>query len=158
MKHPLKCSNCEEYRFIEYEGVRFEDPEQKKGFGVKIPFFVCKNCDQRESILPRDSFLKFRDEMLPSIKDGAFFDMPLKYIFSKLDSEKRYKQFDHLEFKYDPRDHYVIPGLYRDCDDGYLTPVFFDKDLLLYYNGHPDYSVKFTSFSCIRPTNYMFDF
>jgi hypothetical protein len=147
MKHPLKCSNCEEYRFIEYEGVRFEDLEQKKGFGVKIPFFVCKNCGQRESILPRDSFLKFRDEMLPSIKDGEFFDMPLKYIFTKLDSEKRYKQFDHLEFKYDPRDHYVIPGLYRDWDDGYLTPVFFDKDLLLYYNGHPDYSVKFTSFS-----------
>ena len=147
MKHPLKCSNCEEYRFIEYEGVRFEDPEQKKGFGVKIPFFVCKNCGQRESILPRDRFLKFRDEMLPSIKDGEFFDMPLKYIFSKLDSEKRYKQFDHLEFKYDPRDHYIIPGLYRDWDDGYLTLVFFDKDLLLYYNGHPDYSVKFTSFS-----------
>lgn len=147
MKHPLKCSNCEEYRFIEYEGVRFENPEQKKGFGVKIPFFVCKNCGQRESILPRDRFLKFRYEMLPSIKDGEFFDMPLKYIFSKLDSEKRYKQFDHLEFKYDSRDHYIIPGLYRDWDDGYLTPVFFDKDLLLYYNGHPDYSVKFTSFS-----------
>ncbi len=33
MKHPLKCSNCEEYRFIEYEGVRFEAPEQKKGLG-----------------------------------------------------------------------------------------------------------------------------
>ena len=147
MKHPLKCPTCGDYRYIEYEGVRFEDPENKKGFGVKIPFFICKQCEQRESVLPRDKFLKFKDEILPSIKDGEFIDMPLKYIFSKLDPDKRYKQFDHLEFQYDPRDHYIIPGLYRDWDDGYLTPVFFDKDLLLYYNGHPDYSVKFTSFS-----------
>ncbi|MEY2921557.1 MAG: hypothetical protein RL108_166 [Bacteroidota bacterium] len=147
MNHPLKCPNCSDYRYIEFEGVRFEDPKAKKGFDVKIPFFVCKTCGKRESILPLDRFLNFRDEMLPSIHEGEFFDMPLKYIFSKLDSEKRFKHFDHLDFQYDPRDNYIIPGLYREWDDGYLTPVFFDKDLLLYYNGHPDYTVKFTSFS-----------
>ncbi|GGF49721.1 hypothetical protein GCM10011339_42890 [Echinicola rosea] len=42
-KHPLIYSNCEEYSFIEYEGVRFEDPEQKKGFEVKtLSQKVCK--------------------------------------------------------------------------------------------------------------------
>ncbi len=147
MKHPLKCPNCNDYRYIEYEGVRFEDPEAKKSIGIKIPFFMCKTCGKRESILPHERFLTFRDEILPSIKDGEFFDMPLKYIFSKLDAEKRFKHFDHLEFQYDSRDNYIIPGLYRELDDGYLTPVFFDKALLLYYNGHPDYTVRFTSFS-----------
>lgn len=147
MAHPLKCPDCGEYRFIDFEGVRFENPDGKKAFGVKIPFFLCKSCGQRESILPQEQFFKFRKEMLPSIEDGEFFEMPLKYIFSKIDAEKRFKHFDHLDFQYDPRDHYLIPGLFRDWDDGYLTPVFFDKDLLLHYNNHPDYSVKLTSFS-----------
>jgi len=147
MKHPLKCPNCDEYRYIEYEGVRFEDEKTDRGFGVSIPMFKCRACGQFESILPQEPFMKFMDEIMPSIHPGEFFDMPLKFIFSKLDSEKRFKQFDNLEFNYDPRDNYLIPGLYREWDDGYLTPVFFDKDLLLYYNNHPDYSVKLTSFS-----------
>jgi hypothetical protein len=91
--------------------------------------------------------MKFMEEILPSIQDGEFFDMPLKYIFSKIDPDRKFKHFDHLNFDYDSRDNYLIPGLYRDWDDGYLTPVFFDKDLLLYYNNHPDYSVTLTSFS-----------
>jgi len=43
MKHPLKCPTCGDYRYIELEGVRFEDLEHKKGFGVKITFFICKH-------------------------------------------------------------------------------------------------------------------
>lgn len=145
--HPLKCPACGEYRYIEYENIRFENPERTKGFGVIMPFFVCKPSGQKESVLPIERFFQFRDEFLPSVEEGEFFDLPLKYIFSKFDPEKRFTQFDHLEFQYDPRDYYIIPGLIRAEDDGYLTPVFFDKDLLLYYNGHPDYSVIFTSFS-----------
>jgi len=147
MKHPLICSSCEYYRYIEYTRIKLHDPENKKGFQIKTPYFVCKECGERESVLPRHKIMKFRDEILPSIYGGEFFDMPLKYIFSELDTEKRFKQFEHLEFQYDPQDYYIIPGLSRPEDDGYLTPVFFDKDLLLYYNGHPNYSVKFTSFS-----------
>lgn len=147
MAHPLKCPKCGEYRFIEYEGIRFEDEDKKKGFSVKMPIFKCNSCGQFESILPQEQCVKFKDEMMPSIHEGEFFDMPLKYIFSKIDPDRRFKHFDHLQFEYDPRDNYLIPGLYREWDDGYLTPVFFDKDLLLYYNNHPDFSVKLTSFS-----------
>lgn len=147
MVHPLKCKKCGDYRFIEFAGVNFNDADSNKGFGIRIPFYLCKNCGDRESILPGDSFMKFRDEMIDEIKEGEFLDIPLKYVFSKLDSEKRFKRYDHLGFQYDPLDYYIIPGLYRPEDDGYLTPVFFDKDLLIYYNGHPDYAVKFTSFS-----------
>jgi hypothetical protein len=147
MRHPLKCPKCGEFRYIEYEGVRFEDDKVKRGFGVKIPFFFCRSCGGRESILPEEQFLKFKADILPAINEGEFIDMSLKYIFSKLDPDRKFRHFDHLEFQYDPRDHYIIPGLYREWDDGYLTPVFFNRDLLLYYNGHPDYSVKLTSFS-----------
>lgn len=101
MGHPLRCNNCGDYRYIEFAGVNFNDIENKKGFGVKIPFFVCKHCDNRQSILPEEKFLSFKDEMLTEIKDGEFFDMPLKYVFSKLDSEKHFKDYDHLGFQYD---------------------------------------------------------
>ncbi|MDR2270449.1 MAG: hypothetical protein LBF27_06025 [Sphingobacterium sp.] len=145
--HPLKCKNCGAYCFIEFLGVSFRDPEDKKGFGLKIPFFICKECDSRESIIPERKFETFKNDTLPIVNEGEFFDIPLKVLFPKLDSEKRFKEYDQLDFQYDSMDYYLIPGLYREEDDGYLTPVFFDKDLLLYYNGHPDYSVKFTSFS-----------
>jgi hypothetical protein len=145
MKHPLECNNCGNYRYIVYQGVRIE--EGKKGFGVNMPYFECKSCGQFESILPQEKFVEFKSEIMPSINDGEFFEMPLKYIFSKLDSERKFKQYSHLDFEYDSRDYYLIPGLYREWDDGYLTPVFFNKDLLIYYNNHNDYTVKLTSFS-----------
>lgn len=155
MTHPLICSKCgkfrdiefKDYRGIEFKGVRFESDDGKKGFGVEMPFFECKSCGLIESILPKERYLKFKDDILPSINDGEFFDMPLKFIFSKIDPDLKFKHYDHLEFTYDSRDYYLIPGLRREWDDGYLTPVFFDKDVLLYYNNHPDYTVKLTSFS-----------
>jgi hypothetical protein len=43
MKHPLECPKCGEFRYIEYEGVRFEDDKNNKGFGVNVPIFKCKS-------------------------------------------------------------------------------------------------------------------
>ncbi|MBL0261134.1 MAG: hypothetical protein IPQ10_08735 [Saprospiraceae bacterium] len=145
MKHPLQCPNCDEFRYLEYIGVRFE--EGNKGFGVKLPVFMCKSCGQHDCQVPQEQCMKFKDEIMPTINDGEFFDMDLKYIFSKLDPQRNFTYYDHLGFDYDSRDYYLIPGIYREHDDGYLTPVFFDKDILLYYNNHPDYSVKLYSFS-----------
>jgi len=147
MPHPLQCSTCHEYRVIEYEPVKFEDSERQKGFIVDIPFYCCLSCKRRGTILPRSRFMEQKEMLLRELRNGEYFDLPLKNFFSKLDSERRFEKFDHLEFQYDPRDYYIIPGLYRDWDDGYLTPVFFEKSLLLHYNNHPEYTVKFTSFS-----------
>ena len=147
MKHPLKCPKCNEYRLIEYSGVRFEDDEKKKGFDIEIPFFKCSTCNKFELVLPQEPFDTFKDKILPEIREGEIFDMPLKYVCSKIDSEKKFEHFSHLGLDYDSRDYYLIPGLYREEEDGYLTPVFFDRDILLYYNNHHEYSVKLTSFS-----------
>lgn len=145
----LKCKICGNYKYIEYEKVLFDNAEEEKGFTIEIPLWICKTCNQRESILPKEPYFNFRDKILPKIKKGNLHTLPLKSIFPYLDTDKKFSQFEHLGFQYDPRDYYLIPGLYREwkSDKGYLTPVFFDKDLLLYYNGHPDYSVKFSSFS-----------
>jgi hypothetical protein len=145
MKHPLECPDCGDFKYLEFIGVRFE--EGNKGLGIKLPFLLCKSCGHRKCIVSEEQCMKFKEDMMPSLEDGEFFDMPLKFVFSKLDEEKRFTHFDHLEFIYDATDYFLIPGIRRPEEDGYLTPVFFDKDVLLYYNNHPDYSVKLYSFS-----------
>lgn len=148
MTHPLICPSCHEYRYIEYFGVRFENDEKDRGYGVSIPVYNCKSCGKFKSILPEEQFLSFKNSFISDFKKWQFLsDLPLKYIFSKLDPDLKFQQFEHLGFEYDSRDYYLIPGLRTEWEDGYLTPVFFDKDLLLYYNSHPDYSVRLTSFS-----------
>jgi len=145
MEHPLKCPNCSEYMYIEFHGTRFE--EGNKGFGVKLPVTKCRACGYRKCLVSKEQCLKFQDDIMPSIKEGKFHDVSLKYFFSKLDAEKRIPEYEHLGFTYDLCDYHLIPGLWREWDDYYLTPVFFDKDVLLYYNNHPDYSVQLDSFS-----------
>jgi len=144
MNHPLKCPSCGQFRYINFVSVRFENGD--KGFGVELPFFQCY-CGKYECAVSEKRCVEFKDSIMPTILSGEFVDMPLKFLFSNLDKEKRFKRFDHLDFKYDARDYYLIPGLFRGFDEGYLTPVFFDKDILLYYNSHPDYSVQLYSFS-----------
>jgi hypothetical protein len=145
MTNPIVCPRCQEYRFIEYEGVRFQSGT--KSIGVKLPLFKCKKCGLVDSVVRRNQIEDFVNDFFSELEENEFFECPLKFIASNLDEEARFTRFDHLQLKYDPRDHFVIPGLYRPHDIGYLTPVFFDKDVLLYYNAHPDYSVKLGSFS-----------
>lgn len=49
-----------------------------------------------------------------------------------------------VSFLYDRIDQQYIPGL-AHAEDGFLTPVFFSKDILTYFYNHPDYAVSFAS-------------
>lgn len=53
--------------------------------------------------------------------------------------------FTSVPFLYDSDDYYYIPGLQRQFDPGFLTPVFFRKEVLLKYDVHPSYQVSFAS-------------
>lgn len=137
--HPMKCPNCSDFRTLQIDGVRFE--KDKKTVGIKIPFFRCPNCGKKDPLKPREFYDELAEKTYNGLKAGEFTSISFKY------ENEKFKRFDHLGFKYSSEDYYLIPGLYREFDIGYLCPVFFDKDLLLYYNNHPDYSVKFYSFS-----------
>jgi hypothetical protein len=50
-----------------------------------------------------------------------------------------------VPFDYDSDDYEYLPGLARPGGDGFLTPVFFNKAVLLKYDALPDYSVAFAS-------------
>lgn len=58
--------------------------------------------------------------------------------------EERFK-FGPVEFLYDADDYRYIPGLERPWDTGFLTPVFFNKAVLLKYDNSPGYRVTFAS-------------
>ncbi|MFM9902916.1 MAG: hypothetical protein ACKVOT_18020 [Polaromonas sp.] len=53
--------------------------------------------------------------------------------------------FTKVSFQYDSDDYSYIPGLAREFDEGFLTPVFFNKEVLLKYDVHPSYRVRFAS-------------
>jgi hypothetical protein len=53
--------------------------------------------------------------------------------------------FTNVPFIYDSDDYDYIPGLTREHDPGFLTPVFFNKEALLKYDSHPSYQVHFAS-------------
>lgn len=54
-------------------------------------------------------------------------------------------KFAKVPFLYDPDDYFYIPGLYRQFNIGFLTPVFFKREVLLKYDNSPSYRVQFAS-------------
>ena len=138
-QHPLRCSECGYFMFLVIKYVRFE--KDKKGIDCNVPFFECSNCGHSKPLRPRKEWEKIAENDRKSLQEEEFVRMVFAY------EEKQFKHYDHLGFKYDSTDYYLIPGLSREWDDGYLTPVFFGRDILIYYNAHPDYSVRLYSFS-----------
>lgn len=48
---------------------------------------------------------------------------------------------EKVKFLYDRDDYYFIPGLVRPWKKGFLTPVFFNIEVLLKYIHHPQYGL-----------------
>jgi hypothetical protein len=53
--------------------------------------------------------------------------------------------FTEVPFIYDSDDYRYIPGLERPFDEGFLTPVFFNRNVLLKYDTAPGYRMRFAS-------------
>jgi len=139
-QHPLKCKTCGDYKRLEIYWVRYKE-EKDKELDFNIPFYICPKCGDKEPLNAKEYYDNISKEEFEKMKDGDKYAMTFSY------EDAKFPQYNHLEFKYAPEDYYLIPGLLRPENDGYLIPVFFDKDVLLYYNNHPDYTVRFGSFS-----------
>ncbi len=53
--------------------------------------------------------------------------------------------FTNVPFLYDSDDYKYIPGLKRPHNQGFLTPVFFDREVLVKYDASPVYRLIFAS-------------
>lgn len=150
-KNPLRCPICDDYRYLSIDGYSFKDGTKK--IGIKLPSFQCKNCDSSTLFAIADKPIYDND-----IEAKKFYDKQAKMVLKDLNENqvvalqtpfenKKFPAFDSLGFEYDSQDYFYIPGLYRSWNEGFLCPVFFDKEVLLHYNNHPDFRVVFASYS-----------
>ncbi|MBU3227794.1 hypothetical protein [Clostridium algidicarnis] len=66
-------------------------------------------------------------------------------VFSRKGYRKKFNYCIEQNFLYDHNDFYNIPGLSYDDEhsvEGFLTPVYFTKKVLLYFMQDPDYKVN----------------
>lgn len=153
-KNPLRCPTCDSYRYLRIKGYQFKRKDEKAGVGIKIPFYDCDNCItsspmalDEEMLLDGDAqnFYQDRaDEILPELDEGQFVSLKTPF------QDKKFDIYNAIGFVFDSQDYYYIPGLYRSNDEGFLCPVFFSIELLLYYNNHNEYRVVFSSYSRLQ--------
>jgi len=134
----LQCDECGSYLDLHFS-VYKETISGVKLCIYDLPVLRCVDCS-REYLpeLTRFAIIEKHREALENHQETV-----------NVKRRKTNKNF-HLctvPFKYDSDDYYYIPGLSREQDDGYLTPVFFNKEVLLKYDESPDYQLVFCSSS-----------
>lgn len=115
-----------------------------------FPVFFCKNCGKK---YPSEMALKFLKVIIDNGLE-ILNDVPCKNIMIVRDFNEdivnRLKEKVHfpstlVDFDYSKSDYFFIPGVQRDTSDGYLTPVFFNIEVLLKYMHHPSYGIDIGS-------------
>ncbi len=132
----LYCGNCNSH----FDLIFSDFMEVVSGIEINIvglPVLHCSSCDQ--DYLPDDSkfsVIRLHEQALKNSSDRV--------------SVRRNKSnqdfgFGVVPFIYDSDDYKYIPGLKRPRDKGFLTPVFFNREVLLKYDSSPTYRLSFAS-------------
>lgn len=121
--------NCE----FEFDGVlvRFE----------KMPYL--KNEKTNESYLPTYSEMVVERIVKYVKREGLSEFNPITPPNDLITKEFFY--CEGFPFEYSALEYYFIPGLIREQNDGFLTPVYFNLEVLNKYTQHPDYDLKLMS-------------
>ena len=132
----LYCDHCNGYLDLTFATFS----ENVSGIHVTInnlPYLVCPSCDVK--YLPEHS----RFAIIRLHEMAA--DRGQRTVHSN--RQKLPSNYDHgnVKFLYDTDDYRYIPGLQRPHDSGFLTPVFFEKDILAIFDTLPKYSLSFAS-------------
>jgi hypothetical protein len=129
----LYCDACEGYLDLAYA----EFCEDVSGVNIRIsglPVLRCEIC-KRDYLPDRLRFAIIR-----------LYEKAVEKASSTVEVTRRHPNeqfsFTKVPFIYDSDDYRNIPGLERSFDQGFLTPVFFNKAVLLKYEASPTYSVK----------------
>lgn len=142
----IYCDNCTDNLDLSFTD--FEDDVSGVHISLSgLPVLVCPSCSST---------------YLPDRSRFAVIELHRQAIARKstLVTVKRNKTardfgFAKVPFQYDSDDYNYIPGLTREFDEGFLTPVFFNKEVLIKYDVHPSYRVTFASrtYGSIRQGN-----
>ena len=102
-----------------------------------LPMLHCGSCDK--SFFPDDS--KFS---VIYLHEQAFKKSSNNVTITRNKANQDFG-FGVVPFIYDSDDYKYIPGLKRPWNEGFLTPVFFNKEVLLKYDSSPTYRLSFAS-------------
>lgn len=130
------CDDCDmllDLKFSRYD-------EEISGVHIQIdglPVLQCPACSKHH--LPDLSRLALIDCHKRAVEAGS-------PVFACVRKKRTHEfEFTKVPFLYDPDDYFYIPGLHRPFDVGFLTPVFFNREVLLKYDNSPHYRVQFAS-------------
>lgn len=110
---------------------------------LEVPEMRCLTCGfaGRRRSFARDVLETGAEQFFPRMVRGQEVRPPIR------GKGHRFNRFEHLHLKYDARDYFYFPRLGGGEQDGFLCPVFFDKDVLVYFNNHPKYRLVMRSSS-----------
>ena len=132
----IYCEKCSEHLDLSFSN--FEDDVSGVHISlIGLPVLVCPSCNST---------------YLPDRSRYAVIELHRQAVEKKsnLVNVQRSKTvrnfgFTSISFQYDSDDYNYIPGLTREFNEGFLTPVFFNKEVLIKYDVHPSYRVTFAS-------------
>jgi len=130
----LKCE-CDTYLYLTY-GEYKEERDGKEFIFAEYPLLVCPECSNQ--YLP-DASIPGKEM---AIERGLEDDRDVIYFPDIIQINNGNFIETEVSFKYDQNDYYLIPGLWRLNDNGFLTPIFFNIEVLLKYVHHPQYSLE----------------
>lgn len=132
----MYCGQCSGYLDLTYSD--FEKVVSGITVVVRsLPTLACPKC--RSTFMPEQSrFAVIR------LFEGALKRSQSEVHVTRRKIKKDFG-FAQIPFIYDPDDYYYIPGLTREWNPGYLTPVFFNKRVLIKFDHSEDYHLRFGS-------------
>jgi len=132
----MYCRQCSTYLDLSY--IDFEKMVSNIAiFARELPTLVCSVCGA--TYLPDRSRIAIIRLYEEAYKEGR---TEVRVTREKLGE---CFGFTTIPFKYDADDYYCIPGLCRENGSGFLTPVFFNRRVLIKFHHSEDYEVQFAS-------------
>lgn len=132
----LYCDKCQDHLDLVFSDFH----ELVTGVDIEIkglPMLHCESCDR--SFFPDDS--RFA---VIHLHEQAYKKSSNKVTVTRNKTNQDFG-FGVAPFIYDSDDYKYIPGLKRPWDEGFLTPVFFKREVLLKYDSSPTYRLSFAS-------------
>ena len=157
----LDCESCGCKIHLEYRDKIVKLTSGKKIGFANSPMLVCGGCGTRynpymtnsliteicgyEKEAEKKEIMNTVDFMVKECDESKENKEQIEiwYDFNKIKNTLFQQKFiaEKVKFLYDKDDYYFIPGLIREWKFGFLTPVFFNIEVLLKYMHHPDYGL-----------------
>lgn len=132
----LYCTACQSHLDLSF--VDFDDVVSGVDIFISgLPTLVCPQCSR--------TYLPDRSRLAIIETHRQAFEKKSPRVNVKRRKTAKDFRFTRVPFVYDSDDYFYIPGLFRSFDEGFLTPVFFNKEVLIKYDVHPSYRVAFAS-------------